>query len=287
MAKTPWIDIQNPTPEDLSALGSRFNIPDIILKELEVPSVRARVEAYDDFLFFVYNLPIYNKQEQTSRRGEVDFVITKNAVITVHYEHLQSLSDLANFEAQNSFELVYNILHSIFNFEERELRHIREKVEYIGNQLFSNKEKDILRRISFLKRDISEYRIIVRSGESILNSLNTHGLEWWGEDVKIYLNDLSGDHFKIVNQIEDYRGAVDDFERTNSQLMYAKTTEVMKTLTSFSFLTFPFMLFATIFSMQVPGSPLRDNPHAFWVIVGIIVLGIISLATFFRRKGWL
>lgn len=287
MAKVSWIDIQNPTPEDLAAIGSRFNIPDIILKELEAPSVRTRVEAYDDFLFFVYNFPIYKREEQTSRRGEVDFVITKTAVITVHYEHLPSLSDLADFEAQNSFELVYNILHSIFNFEERELRHIREKVEYIGNQLFSNREKDILRRISFLKRDISEYRIIVRSGEGILNSLIVHGLTWWGEDVKVYLNDLSGEHFKIVNQIEDYRGAVDDFERTNSQLMYAKTTEVMKTLTSFSFLTFPFMLFATIFSMRLPGMPLQNSPYAFWIVIGVIIVGIISLVIFFRRKGWL
>lgn len=285
--RTTWIDIQNPTPEDLKALGSRFGIHEIILKELEVPSVRAHVEFYEDYLYFVYNFPVFNPLEQTSRRAELDFIITPHAVITAHYESLEPLENLRNYDAHTPFEMLYAILSSIFRFEERELRHIREKVETVGNELFKNKEKDVLRRISFLKRDISEYRMIVHSGEGTLNSLAERGPGWWGEATRVYLNELSGEHFKIVNQIEDYRATMDDFERTNSQLMNAKTTEVMKTLTSFSFLTFPFMLLAAIFSMRLPGMPLENSANAFWVVVGIMAFGILSLAIFFRKKDWL
>jgi magnesium transporter len=282
-----WIDIQNPTPEDLAAIQKKFGFHEVILKELAVPSVRAHIEIYDGYIFFVYNFPLYNSFEQTSRRAEIDFLITKDAVVTVHYEPLEPLTELHAFEAEAPFDLIYAVLRNIFQFEERQLRHIREKLEAIGDGLFKDREKDILKEISFLKRDVSEYRVIVRSGENVLKSLTERGLAVWGEEKRVYLNDLASDHFKIVSQIEDYRDALGDFERTNSQLMYAKTTEVMKTLTSFSFLTFPFMLFATVFAMQVPGSPFAHYQNAFWVIVGIIAFGIVTLAIYFKRKGWL
>ncbi len=286
--KVTWIDIQNPTREDLNALARKFGIHEIIIKELEVPSVRTHLEFYENYIYFVYDFPVYNLIDQVSRRAELDFVITRDAVVTVHYDPLEPLLPVKKMQFETPFELLFAILQSTFRFEERELRHIREKVEVIGDELFQDKEKEMLRKISFMKRDISEYRIIVRSAGHTLNSLRDHGVEWWGPSARVYLNDLVSENMKVVSQIEDYREAVDDFERTNSQLMNAKTTQVMKTLTSFSFLTFPFVLFATIFSMRVPGMPFESSPaYAFWIIVGIIVVGIVALAVFFRRKGWL
>ncbi len=282
-----WIDIQNPTPEDLNALRDKYGFHEVIVKELAGPSVRAHMEVYDEYVFLVYNFPLYNTFERTSQRAEIDFLIMRDTVITVHYEPLPPVAELNAFEAAHPFDLVYAILERIFQFEERQLRHIREKLEVIGQQLFKDREKEVLKEISLLKRDVSEYRVIVRSGEALLKSLTERGIQVWGEEKRVYLNDLAGDHFKIVSQIEDYREALNDFERTNSQLMYSKTTEVMKTLTSFSFLTFPFMLFAALFAMQVPGSPLAHLQHAFWIVVGIIAAGVATLFIYFKRKDWL
>ena len=52
----------------------------------------------------------------------------------------------------------------------------------------------------YLKRDISEYRIIVKLQAPILLSLSTVGKQFWGDEADIYMNDLIGDHLKIVNQ---------------------------------------------------------------------------------------
>jgi Mg2+ and Co2+ transporter CorA len=60
----------------------------------------------------------------------------------------------------------------------------------------------------------------------------------------------------------------------------------MKTFTSLSFLTFPFMLIAAIFSMNTRDTPIITAPGAFWIIIGIMIVGMISLAAYFKRKGW-
>ncbi|MGC9968778.1 MAG: CorA family divalent cation transporter [Minisyncoccia bacterium] len=283
-----WIDVPKPTGKDLAWLKEEFDLHPVIADELRGPSARARVEAHGAYLFFVYYFPKYDTDDEASVRTEIDFIVTKNAVATVHYEPLTEA--LEHFEVKhekNSLELLYRLVEHLVTHEERQLRHVREKVEAVGQSMFKGKEKEILERIMYLKRDISEYRIIVKLQEPILHSLLTKGKRFWNEDdTEVYLNDLIGDQSKVVRQLEDYRETVSDFEATNNQLMNLKTSSIMKTFTALSFLTFPFVLFATLFTMNTRDTPIVDLPGAFWIITGFIVIAIVILATYFRKKGW-
>ncbi len=282
-----WIDVTRPSPRDLADLKKMFNLHPVIVEELGGPSARAHVESYDGYLFFVYYFPNYDKQDEASVRTEIDFIVTKNAVATIHYEPIsQALKDVVLTDERNSLELVYHLIQHLLVFEERQLRHVREKVEHVGHDLFKDKERDILERLTYLKRDVSEYRIVVRLQEPIFRSLLVKGKKFWGADAEIYLSDLEGDHMKVVNQLEDYREAIVDFEDTNNQLMNVKINTVMKTFTALSFLTFPFMLVAALFSMDTRDTPLVNLAGAWWLIFGFIILGMALLFAYFKRKNW-
>lgn len=285
--RVQWIDIQKPTGKDLGWLKEKFKLHPIIVDELRESSARARVEHYDGYLYLIYYFPLYDEKEGASVRTEIDFVISKNAIATIHYEPLTGvLKDFDISKNGSSLELVYGLIEHLIKFEERQMRHVREKVEAIGREIFHDREKEVLEKITYLKRDISEYRIIVKLQAPILNSLLAVGKKFWGGDSEIYLNDLIGDHMKIVNQLEDYREAVSDFEDTNNQLMNLKINNVMKTFTALSFLTFPFVLFAALFSMRTQDTPIVNQPHAFWIIVGIMIVGMATLAVYFKTKKW-
>ncbi len=282
-----WIDIENPTEKEVAWIEQEFGIHPVIAEELRGPSARSRVEAYKNYLFFIYYFPLYDADDEASTCTEIDFIVTKNAVITVHYTPFGKVRDgLDVAKVDTSLMLVYRIIEHFTTFQDRQLRHIREKVEAVGRQIFKGHEKKVLEQITYLKRDISEYRIIVRLQEPILHSLVAKGKLLWGEGAEVYLNDLMGDQLKVVNQLEDYREAIADFEDTNNQLMNLKINGSMKTFTALSFLTFPFMLLAAIFSMNTRDTPLIDAPGAFWIIVGVMAVGMVSLTIYFRRKGW-
>lgn len=282
-----WVDLERPTEKDLAWVEKEFGIHPIIIDELRGPSTRSRVEAYKDYLFFIYYFPIYDSDDEASARTEIDFIVTKNALITVHYEPLKNVPDGFNIsKADSSLTLTYHVIEHFIHFQERQLRHIREKVERVGKEIFKDKEKEVLEQITYLKRDISEYRIIVRLQEPILRSLLSKGRKFWGEGSEPYLNDLIGDQLKVVSQLEDYREAIADFEDTNNQLMNLKINSVMKTFTVLSFLTFPFVLIASIFSMRTMDTPIVNLHGAFWIVLGIMVVGMIAMVAFFKRKGW-
>ena len=51
--KVTWIDVLNPTEEELSVLKRKFRLHEIIVKELQEPSARARVEQYDGYIYLI------------------------------------------------------------------------------------------------------------------------------------------------------------------------------------------------------------------------------------------
>lgn len=290
MARTriDWIDVFKPTKVQISRIAKDLHLHPVIAEELVEPSARSRVEFNDHYLYLICYFPVYDEKEKISYQGEIDFIITKSKVVTVHYQRIEPLETFKGSGAKDSLELTYWILSALLGFEDRQLRHIQEKVEQIGRDLFiENKEREILQLISYSKRDISEYRMIVRHQGIILNSLAGVGIKFWGDGAKIFLSDLLGEHLKVENKIETYRMTVADFEDTNNQIMSVKTNDVMKTFTMLSFLTFPLMLLATIFGMNTKDTPLVGLQHGFWVILGIMVLGMLTMLVYFKRKNWM
>ncbi|MDP3948023.1 MAG: magnesium transporter CorA family protein [bacterium] len=297
--KTAWVDIQKPNKKDIEYLKKTYKFHPIILDELLQPSARARVERYDGYLFMVYHLPVYDNVQKTSRRAEIDVLITKDTLITVHYENLEPIESLSRAINNNphfkervlgkdSALVLYYLLEEVINFSLRQLRHVQDKVEIIGKNLFKGQENELLERISYVKRDILEYRIIARPQEMLLESLENASRTFWDEKTRVYFADLAGDYLKVIHALENYREAIEAFEATNGQLLNAKMNRIMSRFTVLAFLTFPLMLLVSLFQIDAVGRPIiGKSVYDFWLIFGGIVVVTSGMTYYFKRRGWL
>ena len=296
--KLTWIDIINPTKKDIEFIRKQHRFHPIILDELLHTSARSRVEPYERYLFMTYHLPIYDRNVKSSRKGEIDFLITKDKIITVHYEDLEPLNNFwrhlnndPNFKdralGENTGRLAYYIIEEILFFSQRQLRHIEESVSQLTKELFQGQEGQLLEKISYLKRDILDYNIISKPQEIILESMKEVGAKFWGETMRIYFSDLSGDHLKIMQLLENFKETVNSLEQTNSQLLNAKTNAVMKRFTVLAFLTFPMVLFTSMFNVNIFQKYLGENLLVFSVVFFSVLIFTVSMLIFFRKKGWI
>jgi magnesium transporter len=62
--------------------------------------------------------------------------------------------------------------------------------------------------------------------------------------------------------------------------------DVLRVLTAFSVILLPLTLISGIWGMNVhvPG---EQSVEAFWVIIGLMVVVVVAMILFFRRRGWL
>lgn len=294
-----WVDIEKPTSKDIDWLKTNFNFHPITLEELIPPSAREKVEQFPEYLFMVIYIPVFNEKRRTTKPAELDILTTKNYVITVHQEPIEPLgSFLKKCQIRNSREkcfgettghLIYYLIEDLLNFANRQLNHVSKNIEKVEDGVFKNIERDMIKEISFIKRDILDFRMAVKPMHRILKSLCEKCKSFWPEreDLKIYFNDLVGDYEKIWGEADNFTETINALETTNTNLLNDKTNAIVKTFTILSFITFPTMLIITLLQVDTATNPIRNLPNDFWIIVGFALLTIMGMWLYFKTRKWL
>jgi len=287
-----WVNVTNPDAGELADLPRIIPVHPIIHQELSTPSDRSKVESYGSYLFLVYHLPLYNPDGRTSRKAEVDFVVSHDTLITVSYEPLEPLEQFIHViatrtedEVTSTAHLVYHIIRLINEFSLRELRHIEGKVASVGSRIFAESSYTLLEDVSYVRRDILNFSIIAAPQRVTLESLSETGTAFWGKEYRVYFTDLLGEFLKTHYLLENLRATVESYGDTVSQILDFKATQVMRRFTILGFLTFPLLLYSTIaLEPTVAGTFIRSASD-FWMVFSIIAAFIAILAIVLRKKN--
>jgi len=290
-----WIDISSPTPLDIHFLRKNFDFHPITLDELTHLSARTKVDAYDHYLFIVAHFPVYDPTEKCAHQAEIDILIKKDAFITIHYQELEILNEFALLlknekikkEINHTYNLLYYLLEQVTKYSLRQLVHIEEKVNQVGENLFKRRERELLEQISYVKRDLATFGIITWSQRNILESLATAGVKFWGPEVELYFSDTLGDHWKVVHAYNKLKETLNDFDTTNAQLLDYKMNNIMQVVSVLGFVTLPFILFLSVLQINFINDAIADKPvFIFLVLFLAIGLSFASWLTF-RKKKWI
>ncbi|MDP2934321.1 MAG: magnesium transporter CorA family protein [bacterium] len=295
-----WVDIVDPKKEDIEYLKQNFDFHPIVLGELTIHTLRPKVENYDHYLYMVLHFPIYHPEEKTSKSMEIDFLITPTTLITVRYGKIQPLQefwkkceakDIDPHFGETTASLLYYMIGELNNFSSRQLDHITRKIDDIEKEIFGTKnikkEEKIVEEISIVRRDILDFRRILKPQNTIFESLKTRGTEFFGKSEEPYFVDIIGDHMRVWNLLENNKETIESLQEANDSLLSNRTNRIMKIITLFAVIVFPLTLVAAIFGMNTKYLPIIGMENDFWIILGIMFIGTISMLILFKIKKWL
>lgn len=296
--KVTWVDILNPTQDDIQYLKETFNLHPLVLGELIPPGHRPRVERHENYIFMSVYYPVYSKEKRETRSRELDIIATKDAIITSHYEFilpLKSLFDACNLyeESKKSYmaetpgHLLYYIIIGLWKNCLTKLDQIDARIDNIERKIFRGKEKEMVQEISLVKTDIINFwRIIEPQGE-ILESLAKEGAAFWDQEIRPYFEDILGTYGQAWNILKTHRETILALEDTNQSLLTTKTNEIIRILTVFSVIMLPLTLLASIYGMNTTYLPFRGSAIDFWIIISIMLSITGGMIAYFKKKGWL
>lgn len=297
-ASVTWVDLQNPTFKEIHSLMRDFSVHPQLATQLKDPTLRPIVESVREVLYIVLHFPIFNEERQTSQSAEIDFIITPTRLFTTRYQPIEPLelilkrcSSIPHRRseyclASGPFFLFYYIVKELFNFSLREIDHIHEKITAIEKEIGDGREKDLVRTISLVRRDIIGFASTLEPQRTALEGLLERS-DFIDEFTRPYVKDLVREYHKILNLIQAKKETIEALHDTNQSLLEVKTNEVMKILTIMAFLTFPLMLFTSLFSMNTSYLPIVGTPGDFWIIIGIMLIASLGFFAFFKWKRWI
>lgn len=295
--KLTWLDLPNPSADDIVYLQENFDIHPLAIEEFVTQTIRPRATQYNNCLFLTIHIPLYDVKTRTTYPGELDIVLTHDHLITGHNEEIYQLSDffskLSESEGkrrlhmnQTPGHLLHQILSLLIESCFPKLDHIHENLMNIEEQVFNGKEKEMVFEISTVKRDILNFRRTLKPQRSILESLTQKEVPFIKAELVPYFQDLIGTNIRLWNSLESNKETIESLEETNNSLLSNKLNLTMKILTIFSAVMMPMTVYSNILAMSAD-IPFGNHPFGFWIHIFIMIF--ISLLTIiaFQAKKWL
>lgn len=297
-----WVDLNTPTREEVKGLMGKYNISPLVAQELLSPTQKPKLELYDDNFYLILHFPAAKHTYSLNSNQEVDFVVTKDAVITTRYDTIDPVHKFSkefelnailnkdmdtSSDTQHAGHLFYMLLLKLYSSLQHELEYVESSLQEIEENIFLGKEKEMVEEISQVSRILLVFKQAVSSHEQALESLRTAGQNLFGDSFIFYVNRIADEHYRIMNTIGRLQETMTEMRETNNSLLSTKQNEVMKTLTIMAFVTFPLTLIAGIFGMNAENIPLVGVPHDFWLIIAIMVILVSAFFIFFKQMKWL
>lgn len=293
-----WIDIDHGTPEEIHSLMNTYKLNPMVAKELTSVTPKPRLEFHDGYIYCILHFPAYKHTHSESKNQEVDFIIGRNILITARYDTIDALHkfgktievkdilDKKHGYSQKGF-IFTKMLHDLYSSLFEELEHIEDLTDEITTKIFKGKEKDMVVSISELTRTLIDFKKVTDQHHEILEILQRHGREMFGNQFSLELESVILEYLKINTNIKSTLETLKELRETNDSLLTSKQNEVVKKLTIINFIILPLNLIAFIFAMRTQGMPIVDNPNAFWIIL-VIMLSAASIAfTYAKSNKWI
>ena len=295
-----WVNIERPTPLEWSWLHENFDFHALDLEDVASRNQRPKIDEYPDYLFIVLHFPVYDSKVGRLNTGELDMFVGPDFVITIPNQPLQPLDYL--FERCRSEEelreklfnrgpgyLMYRIVDDSFDYCFPMLRKIGNKLDVVEDDIFQEgRSQEVVRDISEVKQEIINFRKVIRPQRPVLRDLENVKQRFLAPelDLEIYFDDIVDAHERIWDMLENYKEVVEALEDTNESVLNHRVNEILRVLTSISVIVLPLTLIASIWGMNV-GVPGEGGSADFYAVIGGMVVILVGMLVYFRRRDWL
>ena len=296
--KLTWIDLENPTREEVERLMEEYDIHRLVGEELLGATVRPKVDLYDNLIYLILHFPTISHNHNGKTEQEVDFIIGKNFIITVRYDTVDPLREFSKvFEVNSILDksnigdhagyIFFYIMRQMYKSLGSELSTITNRLKDIEERIFKGEEEQMVREISNANKSLLDFRESIRFHKEVLESFEVAGKSFFEEKFHYYLRAIIGEYYKVFSLLENQKEMVVDLRETNDSLLTNKTNEIMKFIAMISFVTFPLSLVAAIFGMNTEYLPVVGSNGDFWIVTGFMFVMALLIFVYFKIKRWL
>ncbi len=295
--RVTWVNIEKPTVEDMDYLRQRYPFHPLDLEDCLSRIERPKIDEYDDYLFIIMQFPVFDASRRVSRPSEVDLFIGAGYLVTVHDGNLWPIAKLfddcqADEQARQKHmgrgasRLLHDVIDRLVDYCFPILYKVDANIREIEEDIFTEQVPDVVREISWVRRDIITLQRIVKPQIAIVSNLEHKDRPFIREELDVYFGDVLDHLYKAWDTLEDHRDVIEGLSDTANTLTSYRINEVMKILTVISIIILPLTLVSGIYGMNIP-LPLAGHPFSFAFILLLMVLMVGGMLLYFKKRRWL
>lgn len=294
-----WVDLEQPTEDEVRAITKEFGVSERLETELFSPTPAPLVARDSKVAFLALHFPTHGSDESDIRDQEIDVIAGNAFIITVRYEvvepvlRLQKLLETEHLISPKHTMTTDVLLEILFAHLYTAMRdhtnHVASSLVGVEKDMYNGQERMTVRAISNISRILLHMEAILANQEDVLkrylDTLTHHG--FFGPSFAERSLRILAERAQMARLVRTHRAIATELREANVALLGTRQNAIMKMLTMITVIVLPLELIAVTLGIHLPGTPLEENPYGFGIIIAVM-FGIAGLMTlFFVKKRWI
>jgi magnesium transporter len=293
--KSSWINMNGiHDPEIIEAIGKHFNIHALTLEDIMHTGQRPKIEEFDDYLYVVIKMLTHEKGSEHIHSEQVSFVLGDHFLISFQENHGDVFEGVrerlrkgkGRLRKEKADYLLYTLMDAIVDNYFLILESIGDDIESLEKEMLGDHQSKTLMSLHNIKQELIFFRRQVWHVRDFLNILEKEGKQNVQESTALFLRDLHDHTIQVIDAIEAYRDLLTGMQDLFLSNISNRLNEVMKILTIISTIFIPITFLAGVYGMNFKYMPEIAKPWAYPAFWLVVILSVLGMMVFFKRKRW-
>lgn len=294
--KISWVNVDGlHDPDVFLKIQQQFDVPPLILEDIMNTSQRPKVEEFDDLIFIVIKMLIYDAKAQSISTETMSFIMGDHFLLTFQ-ERVGDFFDPVRERIRNgkgrirrmgTDYLTYALIDTIIDNYHYIIANLAERIENLEEDLLDNPGQAVLAEINNLKRELSFFKKAVKPVQLAILDFNRLETDLIRDETVPYLRDLQDITIQASEAVDNYRELIADQLNVYNTSISNRLNDIMKVLTIFSALFIPLTFLAGIYGTNFSYLPELNYKYSYFIFWGVLIMVGAAMIYYFRRKGWI
>ena len=297
--KTNWLNIHGLNDIGLlKIISGHFKIDNFMLADVLNTTRRTKIEEQHDILFFNIKSLLPIEDSDGIKAEQISFLIKDGILISFQEKRSDFFTHIRErirthsgiVRTKKADYLLYILLDAIMENFYITMENEEDKIEEIIDSTKNSADPIILERIeqlrdnfNFLKRSIvplrdSLYDIKSIKDDNVFNVIEAENFTFFAR--------LHQKSLELLEQIESDMSSLESASNFFFSAQTHKMNEIMKTLTIVSAIFIPLTFIVGVYGMNFKYMPELEYAYGYYTIVGIMVLIVLGMIYYFKRRRW-
>ena len=288
---TFWLDFENPSHKDLKPLEKLFGIHHLVIEDCLVPQERRpKITQYKNVLHVV---AYASSNPHSPHLKPVHFILGKNFIISMHKTKMSEFDSVKkNKEELNRVmkgtadQILYALIDRIVDNYFPMLDVLGDELDVLEDKIIKDPQDKHLEKLFAVKRNALRAKKIMGPQRDVISHLAKTSNGFISEKTSVYFRDVYDHLIWINDQLDSARDTISSILEIQISVTSNKMNEVMKVLTVFASIMLPLTVIGSIYGMNFKYMPELYWRYGYAGVWGVMILVVVVMIYWFKRKGW-
>jgi magnesium transporter len=290
-----WLNIDGLHDEKrIEEIGALVGVPFHILSDILNPSLRPKVQEFDNGVFITLKMLQFKEEGRTISVENLSLILTQGCLLSFQEQKGDVFNPVRERIRKHKNKirtsgvdyLAFALLDVVVDNYIYIIGLMGEKIENLEDRMTDEPRKELLDEINDYKKELNFLRKNIKPAREMILSLVKLESELLHDENRFHFKELQDNITEAGELSDSYREILYDQLNIYHTVMSTRLNDIMRTLTIFSVMFIPLTFIVGVYGTNfdyVPELHWQNGYFIMWVVMVVVAFLMFLL---FRRKKW-